>query len=380
MSDFGFQWAKFLNTIGFKHYAKNIWDSAENDSKLARWGSSNFQSTFINDRGVLNNNLTPKKEVIESLAEEQVWHRAAQFFNVFGFTSLRGFLQTDKIKKIDSILNIKANAAVNKTLYSSPVENSREIQEILIQAPIFDLVSKIIGPFWYFASDAAVGTKSFPLHRDTFFNPPMYKIFIPTQPGIFQVLCGSQFAFDEFSKNAGSYICDWDKPNNLGHGSSSLYFQSNDSHRKIVGYDDSQKNPPLTNIPLNAGDVFVFNQNLVHGLRPVNETTSFVAISAFPSPENSKKFNMTREEHLESIIKSTASIILVEKDLSSSKKLDSSEITLPGQAFKESELLFYNNDPQMKKYFGFSKISSDAWDDAFKKVFNFRWEILRNTL
>lgn len=222
-----FQVAKFLNTIGFKNYAKSLWVSAEKELKQAIWGVSSFQNTFVIDQGLLTKKLEPKQEIIESLADEQIFHRAAQFLNVFGFTTLRSFIDGEQVKKIDAILNdMQSSLSDNKTLFTSSIETNRDIQEILLSDALFNVVSKIIGPFWYFGSDAAVKTKAFPLHRDTFFNPPLYKIFIPTQPGVFQVLCGSHIVQDKFSKNAGSYICDWDKPNDLSHGNSSIYFHN----------------------------------------------------------------------------------------------------------------------------------------------------------
>lgn len=375
-----FHLAKFLNTIGFKKNAKIIWDRAEKESKQERFGVSNFQSIFLND-GTLTNHLSPKKEIIESLAQEQVYGRAKNFFDVFGFTTLRGYLKKEKVKNIDDILNtMRDNSAPNKSIYASPVEKNQEFQEILIKGSIFESISKVIGPFWYFSSDAAVRSAAFPLHRDTFFDPPLYKIFVPTKPGIFQVLCGSHYPTDEFSKNVGSFICNWDKPNNLSHGSSSVYFQNNDLDVKIIGYDDSHNNPPLTNIPLNAGDVFIFNQNLVHGLLPVDTSVSFIAMSVFPSPENAKKFNMTRQEHLEKIIRSTASITLVEKDLSGSKNLELNEIVYPARAFKEKDLSNFASDKRLRDYFGLSRIPISTWDSAINSNSHAHWEVLRDNL
>lgn len=376
-----FQLAKLLNTIGFKHAAKIIWDRAEVEMKKKNWQTSVFQNAYYVEHGLLANKLKPKNQIIDGLAEEKIYDRAEKFFDIFGFVSLRGFYKNDKIARIDKILNdFRNRSSANKTLYFTPIEHNRDLQDIIITDCLFDVISKIIGPFWYGGSDAAVESKSFPLHRDTFFNPPVIKILIAIQPGMFQVLSGSHHPSDDFARNAGSYVCGWDRPNNLSNGSSSLYFGSQHNVTKVVGYDDSHQNPPLTNIPLNPGDIFVFNQNLVHGLQPINSTVSFVAFSVFPSPENSRKFNMSRREHLDNIIKSTAVMMLVENKLAASKNINVSEIVFPGKAFSETDLKRLIQDRRLRDYFGLFTISETAWHTAMQENSHASWEMLRNNL
>ena len=80
-----FEFAKFLNTIGLRRHAKNIWDRTEAEVKKEKWGSANFQNTFLIEHGFLSNKLEPKRNLIESLAEDQVYSQASNFFDVFGF-------------------------------------------------------------------------------------------------------------------------------------------------------------------------------------------------------------------------------------------------------------------------------------------------------
>lgn len=103
-------------------------------------------------------------------------------------------------------------------------------------------------------------------------------------------------------------------------------------------------------------------------------------MSAFPSPESSRKFGLTRQEHLENIIRASASIILVEKDLSASKNLDPREITYPCGAFAEEDLRILTSDSQLKEYFGLSRIPQTVWEAAIEKNSHASWEVLRDTL
>lgn len=373
--------AKLANTLGFKKYAENLWNVAELEFKETKFSKTDIESMVSFDGHLLSQRAEPARELIVNLADEQLYNRAQNYLDVFGFTVFRSVLEIDKVKKLDSILaGLKINVQDDKTIFSSPVEGSKDIQEILFNGSLFSKVSKVLGPFWYFGSDAAVNTKAFPLHRDTFFNPPVYKIFIPTQPAFFQVLCGSHYYNDEFSRRVGSYICNWDSPRNLSHGCPSIYFENIESEIRPVGFEDSQKNPSLTKIPLKAGDVFIFNQNLVHGLLPEKSDTTFIAMSAFPSPENSKKFNLSREGHLENIIKSATAITLVEKDLSSWKKVNPDEITFPGQLFDEETLEKLTQHSELREYFGLLKIPMHTWRLAVEKYAHLRWEILRDNL
>ena len=89
-----FQIAKLLNTIGIKRHAKNIWDKSEKELKQKKWGSSNFQNTFLIDQGLLANKLEPKNNLLKVLLKKKSMIRPKNFVMYLVSSPCEDFLKT----------------------------------------------------------------------------------------------------------------------------------------------------------------------------------------------------------------------------------------------------------------------------------------------
>lgn len=168
----------------------------------------------------------PLGDKIFQLAQEQCLSHASEAFKVFGHTTLRGILSAAEICEIESSLTaLGAGVENTETLITiAPVEKCSAIQKIVFNSKLLDILSKIIPPFWYYGSDAFVGSPVFGKHRDTFLNPPFFKIFIPLVPCTFSVLPGSHRAGDYYASRAGKYVTDWDNGKAISAPVSEVHF------------------------------------------------------------------------------------------------------------------------------------------------------------
>lgn len=149
---------------------------------------SRFRSLLSRAKGKLRreaNTLAyahlPLKEKTIQLAQEQCLSHAAQAFQVFGHTTLRGILSKEEIKKISTGLDeIGAGLSCQDSVITvAPVEKSRKLQDVVFNSELLYVLKSLLPPFWYFGSDACVGVPIFSKHRDTFYTPPLLQDFHP---------------------------------------------------------------------------------------------------------------------------------------------------------------------------------------------------------
>lgn len=182
---------------------------------------SRFRSLLSRSKGKLKREVSrlayehlkrPLKAKTIQLAQEQCLAHAAQAFQVFGHTTLRGILSDAEVAKIaEGLDDIGAGIEnTNSIITFSPIEKSRKIQEVVFSTSLLDVLKKLLPPFWYFGSDACVGVPVFTKHRDTFYSPPFFKIFIPLVPCAFAILPGSNWPGDSYSRQVSRYASDWD--------------------------------------------------------------------------------------------------------------------------------------------------------------------------
>ena len=250
----------------------------------------------------------PLKEKTIQLAQEQCLAHAAQAFQVFGHTTLRGILSDAEVAKIaEGLDDIGAGIEnTNSIITLSPIEKSRKIQEVVFGTCLLDVFKRLLPPFWYYGSDACVGVPVFTKHRDTFYSPPFFKIFIPLVPCTFAILPGSHWPGDCYSREVSRYASDWDSGMPAQFPAGEVHF----SHTlgKVVA-DMTYVDPEnlFLHRQINPGDIFIFNQCAVHSLRTDVDKNFFLALTVVPSPVAASSFGFTRTEHLERVIANIAS-------------------------------------------------------------------------
>lgn len=309
----------------------------------------------------------PLKEKTFELAQDQCLAHAAQAFTVFGHTTLRGVLTRAELEAIGAgLTELGGGLAESQTVtVVSPVEKSRVIQDVVFQPQLLSLFQKILSPFWYYSSDAFTGFPVFSRHRDTFLNPPFYKIFIPLVPCTFSVIPGSRKAGDIYAREVGKYATGWDSGDMLSFPVSEVHIRS--AEAKVVA-DVSSLTPEEISIHrrLVPGDIFIFCQNAVHGLIAQNDKNWFLSISVVPSPTTSVRYGLTRTEHLECIVNNIVATAVVNYQLSSLRNVNPEESLFMGYTFNEQDLNARLQDGNWNDCFGLRFIEKEKWVQALQ--------------
>ena len=300
------------------------------------------------------------------LAQDQSIAHAAQAFKVFGHTTLRGILSRAELAEVSSgLAELGAGPTVEaSTATLAPVEKSRKIQDIVFQPDLLTLFQKLLDPFWYVGSDAYVGSPVFSNHRDTFLNPPFYKIFIPLVPCTFSVLPGSHRAGDVYSREVGKYATEWDNGNMLAFPTSELHMRR-DGSKIVKNLTTTSPEDLFVHRRLDPGDIFIFSQNAVHGLISKESKNFFIAVTVVPSPATSTEYGLTRTEHLDMIINNIASTSAVDFQLSGHRKSKPEENIFTGYKFKEEDLSHLTKSHSWNDNFGLRFIEKERWIQTF---------------
>lgn len=316
------------------------------------------------------------------LAQDQCLAHAAKSLDLFGHVTLRQIFAADEVAAICSGLDeLDAGLSSARTITTvSPVEKSRQIQDVVFSAALHQVLSKVLPPFWYFSSDAYVGGPVFPPHRDTFLNPPFIKIFIPLVPCTFFVIQGSHHYHDRWARDIGKYATDWDS------GAVKKTMQDisfNASHGKIVSQFNHLKIDDLfTRSKLSPGDVFIFNQNCVHALNadPELGRNFFAAVSVVPSPAASGQYGMTRSEHLDQVILNISGSSACEYQLSNFKGVAADDCLFQGYKFSIDDLDRLAPPGNWNDCFGLRLINKEKWREAFDKLKYKGFQVIQDCL
>jgi hypothetical protein len=150
--------------------------------------------------------------------------------------------------------------------------------------------------------------------------------------------------------------------------------------RELVDHNDVKSNPPVASIGLQPGDIFLFQQNGIHGLNALESSNKFLAFSFFPSPVNAAAFGLTRQDHLDKILQSVISLVVAERNLADYKSISVDEIVFD---YKFSTLDFEaicQRSLRWKRCLGFSRFSPEDWEDL-ASIYSYNFlETLQNPL
>ena len=221
------------------------------------------------------------------LAEQQRYGYARDHFNVFGYCRLSGFFASSESSasadSLDQLINVDKGVSTDQPVpfLGLPVERSRAIQDVLLVDSLAAAIESVVGPFWYFSSDASRGQDVFPLHRDTFFSPPCIKAFILLVTCTFKYLPGSHWDQDQFALLSGKFLSTWDNGAESKIAAYTLIYNHTQG-QVLLDHHDVKSNPPpppICSIELKPGDVYLFQQNGIHGLNSFEGTNNFLAFS-----------------------------------------------------------------------------------------------------
>lgn len=327
----------------------------------------------------------PLKEKTFELAQEQCLAHAADALEIFGNTTLRGFLSDEEVKEIAAGLEeIGAGFSCQETVLSAnPVEKSVRIQHVVFSASFLSILNKLLPPFWYYASDSCIGLPEFTKHRDTIYAPPFLKVFIPLSPCTFAILPGSHWPGDSYSRRVGKHASNWDSGNEPTLPASEVHFQSSKT-KQVADISYLAAEDLFLHRHLSPGDVFVFNQCAVHGLKADLSRNFFLALTLVPSPVAASRYGLTRTQHVEAIIENIVSSSACEYHLSKGKKIDPEECLFSGYKFSEQDLDRLTSGGSSggiwNNCFGLRFIEKEKWQQAFEQNRHLAFQRLQNTL
>lgn len=327
----------------------------------------------------------PLQEKTFELAQEQCLAHAADALEIFGNTTLRGFLNDSEVSEIAAgLTDIGAGLASHETVLSAnPVEKSVRIQNAVFSASFLSVLNKLLPPFWYYASDACVGLPEFTKHRDTFYTPPFLKVFIPLAPCTFAILPGSHWPGDNYSRRVGKHASNWDTGNEPSLPASEVHFQSSAS-KQVSDISYLAAEDLFLHRRLEPGDVFIFNQCAVHGLKANGDKNFFLALTVVPSPVAASRYGLTRTEHLEKIIANIVSSSACEYHLSKGKKIEPEECLFSGYKFNDQDLERLTSGGSSggiwNNCFGLRFIERDKWQQAFADNMHLAFQRLQDDL
>lgn len=308
--------------------------------------------------------------------------------DIAGYITLRGIISPDNIQAIDKDLrhylsSCGRDIATVQIAISGLIEDNLVLAKKIYSELTYDLLSTIVGEFWLWGSDACFAHSDFCLHRDLFSNPPVYKAFMPLNGCSFYVIPGSHIQTDRFARDIGQYVTSWDS--SVGHTSvalSELYFSADASIVRLSNVKKLCDAPPLQVVPLNPGDIFLFNVNTVHGLGHSASSSGrhdFISFSVVNTPTLYRKYHFdSRLQMLEALIDTKVACSLEEiKDGRSSP--ESSQAILPPK-ISNSVLDYLEASPKWNNSLGLSRISSHQVLTSFARVDGFEQHILRKNL
>ena len=323
----------------------------------------------------------PLKEKTIHLAQEQCLAHAAQAFQVFGHTTLRGILSDAEVAKIAEGLDDIGAGIENKNsiITFSPIEKSRKIQEVVFSTSLLDVLRNLLPPFWYYGSDACVGVPVFTKHRDMFYSPPFLKIFIPLVPCTFSILPGSHWPGDSYSREVSRYASDWDSGIPAEFPAAEVHFsQAQGKTISDMSYVDSED--LFLHRQIEPGDIFIFNTCAVHGLITNIDKNFFLAFLVLPSPLSASSYGLTRTEHLERIIANISSHSACEYHLSKLKKVSPEGCLFTGYKFSDEDFARLIREGSWHDCFGLRFIEEEKWRQAFEAGKHQCFERLQDTL
>jgi len=319
------------------------------------------------------------------LAEQQRYSYAKEHFNVFGYCRLSGFfasLESSALAdSLDQLFNDEKGVSTDQPVpfLSYPVERSRGIQDVLLVDSLAAAIESIVGPFWYLSSDASRGQDVFPLHRDTFFSPPCIKAFIPLANCTFKYLPGSHWYHDQYASLSGKCLSTWDTGADSRIAADTLFYDHTQD-RSLLDHHDIKNTPPITSIGLKPGDVYLFQQNGLHGLNSLEGTNKFIAFSFFPAPVNALAYGLTRQDHLDKILESVISLVVADSKSADYRQIEVDKITFDYKFSANDFASICQRSSRWKAAMGFSRFSPTDWEHLSSAYsYNFL-ETLRNPL
>ena len=304
------------------------------------------------------------------LAAEEMLNEAKSSLDLLGFTVFRDRLSTKEIKKIFSeIVRLGCdpfNLEETKVL-QAPLEKSHSTQEIVLSEDLLSSLREVIGSFWYCGSDGFCGYPIFPPHRDTFVNPPFIKIFIPLVECKFSILPGSHHYQDNYARAIGKHLTTWDTGHISKPVATNLYFD-NLIRKKPSKIHRLHSKYLMHSERLKPGDLFIFNQNIVHSLESKKDRNIFISFSVVPSPEQANINTMSRKEHVDALINNIAATSSVGVSMSSNREVPVEEVIFTGYKFSPSDLDRLINKGGWNDYFGLRFITKEHWKKAFEAI------------
>ena len=307
------------------------------------------------------------------------------FLNVFGYCRLSGFFTSTESSaladSLDQLLNEDNGVSTDQPVpfLGLPVERSRGIQDVLLVDTLAAAIESVLGPFWYLSSDASRGQDVFPLHRDTFFSPPCIKAFIPLATCTFKYLPGSHWYNDQYASLSGKFLSTWDTGAQSKIAADILVYDQTQG-RGLLDHHDIKSNPPVSSIELNPGDVYLFQQNGIHGLNSFEGTNKFLAFSFFPAPVNAHAYGLTRQDHLDTILQSVISLVVADSKSEDYRRIKVDKITFDYKFSAHDFASICQRSPHWKRCMGFSRFSPEDWEHLAKAYsYNFL-ETVKNPL
>lgn len=253
--------------------------------------------------------------------EESILRKSSISLDILGFLTLKHFYRNSfgEIRNsLSAFAQTKLGSIPPQTSICGPVESSLDLAQCIYTDYTYRILRKAVGPFWLWGSDASLSYSNFCLHRDLFTNPPIYKLFIPFETCQFLIIPGSCSYFDQFAREIGKYVTQWDL--SLGEfvdGFSAISFSDTAAGLSISDASPMHLEPPIIRVPLEPGDAFLFNVNCVHGLvvAPPSSVNNFVAFSLVNSPHMYKKYSFSSRVDMFNTIVDVRTSSLVESDL-----------------------------------------------------------------
>jgi len=255
-------------------------------------------------------------------AEAVALNLAKKHLDCFGFVKFGSYFSHEAANAIRSDIEQVCKAehgfcGGGTISFVAPLENSSSLQRRVVTSKMGQLLHGVIGEFIYSTSDGCMKADEFGLHRDTFLNPPLYKIFIAVSEGRFRFLPGTHWNHDNYAKMAGSITVTWDSGiGKVEPAIGTVIVNPQIEELKIEGGVTAVQETPDYSIHLQVGDILVFNQNLIHGLVAINknEGNTFVAFSVFPAPVQCRSYGFDKRSAMaKEIIKSRVAIISIDK-------------------------------------------------------------------
>jgi len=325
--------------------------------------------------------------MVAGAAESLVLRSCSNILKVAGYVTIRGLFDSCDVFNIVSSLNtdmVSHFKHPNTDLAASGViERNRILAEIVYSKQVIRTMSKILGDFWLWGSDACLNYTDFCLHRDLFTNPPIYKAFIALHECIFLIVPGTHHYHDSYSQQIGQYLTQWDtNRGRLNMDISDVCYQKAGESISLISASGVNQEALTAEISLHPGDVFIFNVNCIHGLRCAhteNNRHTFLSFSVVNRSSEFLRFGFqSRTEMIETLMDIRIAALMEEY------RDQRGYLISPKDAFtldmSDSVREYVLADSELSKTARFLDVDQDTITRAIRRVSGIEEEYLRGSL